>query len=694
MALTYDNKTYRNLSEQVEYLSERLRQYTGDPLPAFHVTGKVALYTELPDVTTVENGTTYVVGIISPFQYWSALNGAWVNLGQFPLPGPTGAKGETGATGPAGETGPQGEMGPAGPTGPTGPAGKDGFTPTGGALTTTSVLYDTTNGATLSGPLALQGTPNNLSLPFNATLPILPGNNVTIDAGADGKSLVINSEGGGAACKWTDEAVTLLQTVFANLAYTDATTGQQAADALIAILNAGPQLTRITATAKPGNHYVGDTLTTEDFVVTGYYDNGDSEQITTGYTIAPTALTDVGNKTVTITYKSLVTTVTIAVQANLAQSWTIDSYTPTKTPLYVDDDIRVNGYFTYTITFANGTTQTLTSWDNITTISPTVFTDTSTTVAATLTYAGLTNTQNYTITGILAKPVPTTLDATYTGSTTVGTEVTAANWSYTVKDQYGNTITPGGTLVQSPNFVTLIEGDNVIGLTLMYATGQISTQKTIVGVAVAPTLTGLTATYTGGAVAAGTTLDQLNVVVKATYSDGTTSAPLTKGTDYTLSGALTPGQTNTVTVTGQGTYTGFTTTFSVTVEAAPGATSSGGTAQGTGGKTFANIVQDNAVTNPTSITFTSQNETQPSGGANLCYKVILTKEGNNWTMAFYRFSAKNTPYPGETAKPYATVQITDGIVTAVTLPKFQFSDTVAANSYTANGYTYTMEVSS
>ena len=608
MALTYDNKTYRNLSEQVEYLSERLRQYTGDPLPAFNLKGKVALYTDLPDVTTVEEGTTYAVGIISPFQYWSALNGAWTNLGKFPLPGPTGAKGETGAQGPIGETGATGETGPAGPTGATGPAGKDGFTPTGAALTTTSVLYDTTNGAKFGGPLTLQGTPNNLTLPFAATLPILPGNNVTIDAGADGKSLVISSEGGGAACKWTDEAVTLLQTVFANLAYTDATTGQQAADALIALLNAGLQLTRITATAKPGNHYVGDTLTTEDFVVTGYYDNGDSEQITSGYTIAPTALSDVGNQTVTITYKSLVTTVTITVQANLAQSWTINSYTPTKSPLYVDDDIKTSGYFTYTITFANGRAQTLTSWSNITKINPTVFTDTSTTVAATLTYAGLTNTQNYTITGVLAKPVPTTLDATYTGSTAVGTTVTAANWSYTVKDQYGNTITPGGTLVQSPNSVTLIEGDNVIGLTLMYATGQLSVQKTIVGVA-------------------------------------------------------------------------------------SGATSSSGTAQGTDTKSFANITQDNAVTNPTSITFTSQNETQPSGGANKCYKVILTKEGDNWTMVYYRFAAKTTPVYGATAAPYATVTISEGIVTAVSLPKFQSGD-IAVNGYTASDYTYTMEVSS
>lgn len=177
--------------------------------------------------------------------------------------------------------GPQGEMGP---TGPTGPAGKDGFTPTGGALTTTSVLYNTTNGATLTGPLVLQGTPNNITAPF----------------------------------------------------------------------------------------------------------------------------------------------------------------------------------------------------------------------AATLTYAGLTNTQNYTITGILAKPVPTTLDAIYTGSTAVGTEVTAANWSYTVKDQYGNTITPGGTLVQSPNFVTLVEGDNIIGLTLMYATGQLSVQKTIVGVPSGATSSSGTAQGTGG----------------------------------------------------------------------------------------------------------------------------------------------------------------------------------------------------
>lgn len=121
---------------------------------------------------------------------------------------------------------------------------------------------------------------------------------------------------------------------------------------------------------------------------------------------------------------------------------------------------------------------------------------------------------------------------------------------------------------------------NTSTMTISY--GGKSTTVSVTMEAVAPTLTGLTATYTGGAVAAGTTLDQLNEVVKATYSDGSTSAALTKGTDYTLSGTLTSGQTNTITVTGKSTYAGFTTTFSVTVEeAAP--TLTGLTATYTGG---------------------------------------------------------------------------------------------------------------
>lgn len=75
------------------------------------------------------------------------------------------------------------------------------------------------------------------------------------------------------------------------------------------------------------------------------------------------------------------------------------------------------------------------------------------------------------------------------------------------------------------------------------------------------TLTSISASYSGGTVPAGTTLQQLknHITVTAHYSDGST-APVN---EYDLSGTLTPDQTNTITVTHQG----KTATFNVTVEA-------------------------------------------------------------------------------------------------------------------------------
>ena len=77
------------------------------------------------------------------------------------------------------------------------------------------------------------------------------------------------------------------------------------------------------------------------------------------------------------------------------------------------------------------------------------------------------------------------------------------------------------------------------------------------------TLTSISASYTGGTVPAGTTLSQLTgIVVTAMYSDGSTGTV----TGYTLSGNLTAGRTNIITVT----YQGKTATFEVTVEAESG----------------------------------------------------------------------------------------------------------------------------
>lgn len=145
--------------------------------------------------------------------------------------------------------------------------------------------------------------------------------------------------------------------------------------------------------------------------------------------------------------------------------------------------------------------------------------------------------------------------------------LTAMSGTYTLTG-YTGTLTKDLTSAIGSATVsgTMPTAGNTSAMTISY--GGKSAIVSVTMEAAAPTLTGLSATYTGGTVAAGTTISQLTEVVKATYSDGSTSAALTKGTDYTLSGTLTAGQANTVTVTGAGTYAGFTTSFSVTVEAA------------------------------------------------------------------------------------------------------------------------------
>ena len=72
----------------------------------------------------------------------------------------------------------------------------------------------------------------------------------------------------------------------------------------------------------------------------------------------------------------------------------------------------------------------------------------------------------------------------------------------------------------------------------------------------AATITGISATYSGGNVTAGTSVDELTgIVVTANYSDGSKQTV----TGYTLSGTIAEGS-NTITVT----YEGMTTTFTVT----------------------------------------------------------------------------------------------------------------------------------
>ena len=93
MAITIDNKTYRNLQEQVLYLTKVVSEGT-DIVKT--IQGQVNGANDLPSPTSLANGTTYAVGTKAPFEYYVTINGKWVDIGQYPYPGPAGEDGENG----------------------------------------------------------------------------------------------------------------------------------------------------------------------------------------------------------------------------------------------------------------------------------------------------------------------------------------------------------------------------------------------------------------------------------------------------------------------------------------------------------------------------------------------------------------------------------------------------------------------
>lgn len=191
MAITYNGITFRNLQEQVYYLSDLI----GDATDIVkNVTGKVNAASALPDYKSQVLGTTYAVGANVPYSYYVATTSGWLNLGIFPKAGPSGTNGKdgnsifftnvqgdsqtttinlsnlfnpdnltisegnlilmintngtfvfnitsvngavahvsylttlSGVPGPQGPQGPEGKIGPTGPAGPTGPQGPQGI---------------------------------------------------------------------------------------------------------------------------------------------------------------------------------------------------------------------------------------------------------------------------------------------------------------------------------------------------------------------------------------------------------------------------------------------------------------------------------------------------------------------------------------------------------------------------------------
>ena len=259
--------------------------------------------------------------------------------------------------------------------------------------------------------------------------------------------------------------------------------------------------------------------------------------------------------------------------------------------------------------------------------------------------------------------------------------LTAMSGTYTLTG-YTGTLTKDLTSAIGSATVsgTMPNAGNTSAMTISY--GGKSAIVSVTMEASAPTLTGLSATYTGGTVAAGTTLSQLTEVVKATYSDGTTSAALTKGTDYTLSGELTAGQANTVTVTGAGTYAGFTTSFSVTVAGAAAVTSSSATGSNSTGawQRELTVAQETALTGDINkITIVMNDDLISSANNNNLYNCNLTKNASgNWEGSVRVVNNRNNAsgWKNFVEGTYATVTISRGKVTKIAIPYTYMSESL------------------
>lgn len=129
MAIVYNNKEYRNLQQQVLENMKDIEELRGISATNVNIKAFVDSAEELEDITDVEQGDIAAVGSSAPFVLYTYNNDEWIELGEFPKPGPQGEQGEQGPVGPQGPMGPQGPQGPQGArglTGSQGPAGVKG----------------------------------------------------------------------------------------------------------------------------------------------------------------------------------------------------------------------------------------------------------------------------------------------------------------------------------------------------------------------------------------------------------------------------------------------------------------------------------------------------------------------------------------------------------------------------------------
>ena len=185
------DKNFRNLEEQVDFLTERQFLST----LGLKLQGFVATKEELPEDS--ENLQVFGVGANAPYEYFVYLNNAYFSLGVFPLEGLPGVPGDKGERGERGPAGPQGEQGPQGIAGKSGSGIDDVTTIIMGEAGTQPTYYDTTDGVMFQSLGHMSG-PSGINHGFNSIirLPIFPGDGINIDTNENGTALIIKAAGG------------------------------------------------------------------------------------------------------------------------------------------------------------------------------------------------------------------------------------------------------------------------------------------------------------------------------------------------------------------------------------------------------------------------------------------------------------------------------------------------------------------
>ena len=130
MAIVINGKVYRNLEDQVQYLTE---QYQAGKLIeelGIHVLGVYANIEKVPSAD-YQYGDAYLIGTETPYNLYvyteiQEADDKFIDVGIFPAVGEKGAKGDKGDTGEKGERGPKGDTGPRGYSGDKGETGATG----------------------------------------------------------------------------------------------------------------------------------------------------------------------------------------------------------------------------------------------------------------------------------------------------------------------------------------------------------------------------------------------------------------------------------------------------------------------------------------------------------------------------------------------------------------------------------------